>query len=238
MASVISNSHHFQFPCHSHVSISSKKFPCPCHRHPLLFHLSRSRCMINTVRNNNGAISSVDRISPITTKASSTNQISGEADSVSVSLPPNQYSATDVVRNFYEGINRHDLAAVEPFIADNCVYEDLIFPRPFVGRKAILEFFKKFTDSISTDLQFTIDDISGEDTMAVGVTWHLEWKGKPFPFSKGCSFYRMEVLNGKQQIVYGRDSVEPAIKPGESALAAIRGVTWLLQRFPQLVDRL
>ncbi|KAF8404286.1 hypothetical protein HHK36_009168 [Tetracentron sinense] len=82
-------------------------------------------------------------------------------------------SGTDVVRNFYGRINAHDLASVEDLIAENCVYEDLVFPQPFVGRKAILEFFKKFTDSISTDLQFVIDDISDEDSSAVGVTWHL-----------------------------------------------------------------
>ncbi|KAI3972842.1 hypothetical protein MKX01_019500 [Papaver californicum] len=146
--------------------------------------------------------------------------------------------ASDIVRKFYDGINRHDLASVEDLIAHNCVYEDLVFPRPFVGRKAILDFFKKFTDSISKDLQFVIDDISNEDSLAVGVTWHLAWQGKPFPFSKGCSFYRLEVVNGKKQIVYGRDSVEPFIKPGESALVAIKGVTWLFQRFPQLADKL
>lgn len=28
-----------------------------------------------------------------------------------------------------------------------------------------------------------------------------EWKGKPFPFSKGCSFYRCEIFDGKRQIV-------------------------------------
>ncbi|KAJ7949769.1 Nuclear transport factor 2 (NTF2) family protein [Quillaja saponaria] len=98
-------------------------------------------------------------------------------------------------------------------------------------------FFKKFNNSIITDLQFFIDDLSTEDSSTVGVIWHLEWKGKPFPFSKGCSLYWLEVVNGKRQIVYGRDSVEPAIKPGETALAAIRSVTWL-QQFPQLVDRL
>ncbi|KAF5741931.1 putative protein transporter [Tripterygium wilfordii] len=145
-------------------------------------------------------------------------------------------SASDVVRRFYGGINGHDLASVEDLIAEDCVYEDLIFPRPFVGRKAILEFFKKFIDSISMDLQFVIDDISVEDSIAVGVTWHLEWKGKPFPFSKGCSFYRLQVVNGRRQIIYGRDSVEPAIKPGETALVAIRGVAWLLKQFPQLAD--
>eukprot|EP00262_Sarcandra_glabra_P010547 TRINITY_DN25840_c0_g1_i1.p1 TRINITY_DN25840_c0_g1~~TRINITY_DN25840_c0_g1_i1.p1 ORF type:complete len:214 (+),score=27.77 TRINITY_DN25840_c0_g1_i1:133-774(+) len=155
-----------------------------------------------------------------------------------ISSSPPISSASDVVKDFYGGINVHDLASVDNLIADKCVYEDLVFSRPFVGRKAILEFFKKFTDSISTDLQFVIDDISSEDSIAVGVTWHLEWRGRPFPFSKGCSFYRLEVVDGKRQIVYGRDSVEPAIKPGEMALVAIRGVTWLLQRFPQLMDKL
>ncbi|XP_073147804.1 uncharacterized protein [Henckelia pumila] len=149
-------------------------------------------------------------------------------------------SASGVVSKFYEGINYRDLALVENLIAHNCVYEDLIFAKPFFGRKAILEFFDKFINSISSDLQFVIDDMSDEDALAsaVGVTWHLEWKGKSFPFSKGCSFYRLDVINGQRQIVYGRDCVEPAIKPGETALVAIRGVTWLLQKFPALADKL
>ncbi|CAL5191323.1 unnamed protein product [Lathyrus oleraceus] len=146
-------------------------------------------------------------------------------------------SASTVVRNFYEGINRHDVDSVQFLISENCVYEDLVFPRPFVGRKEIIEFFKKFTESTSLDLQFIIDDLSMEDSSSVGVIWHLEWKGKPFPFSKGCSFYRLEVINGKRQITYGRDSVEPAIKPGDATLTLIKSVTWLLQRFPQLADR-
>lgn len=37
----------------------------------------------------------------------------------------------------------------------------------------ILDFFKQFSDSISADLQFAIDDISEEDSSAVGVSWHL-----------------------------------------------------------------
>ncbi|KAI3758682.1 hypothetical protein L6452_06253 [Arctium lappa] len=146
-------------------------------------------------------------------------------------------SASDVVRRFYDGINYRNLSTVVDLIADDCVYEDLVFTQPFVGRKAILEFFEKFIYTINQDLQFAIDDISGEDTSAVGVTWHLEWKGKPFPFSKGCSFYRLEVVDGRRKIIYGRDIVEPAVKPGDLALVAIRGVTWLLQQFPQLADR-
>ncbi|AEE35206.1 unnamed protein product [Arabidopsis thaliana] len=146
-------------------------------------------------------------------------------------------SASEVVSSFYAAVNVHDLSSVTDLIAQDCVYEDLVFSSPFVGRKAILDFFGKFIESTSTDLQFVIDDISTEDSSAVGVSWHLEWKGKNFPFSKGCSFYRLEVIDGKRQIVYGRDCVEPAIKPGETVLAAIKGVTWLLQKFPQLADQ-
>ncbi|EXB86662.1 hypothetical protein L484_013192 [Morus notabilis] len=132
-------------------------------------------------------------------------------------------TAADVVRKFYAGINGRDLPSVENLISQNCVYEDLVFARPFVGRKEILEFFENFADVVSKDLQFVIDKISTEDSSAVGVTWHLEWKGKPFPFSKGCSFYQLEVVNGKRQIIYARDSVEPAIKPGKTALDETKG---------------
>jgi ketosteroid isomerase-like protein len=141
-------------------------------------------------------------------------------------------AAADVVRAFYDGVNRRDLAAVEPLIAEGCVYEDLVFPRPFVGRERIIGFFGEFMGTISADLQFVIDDISAEDSAAVGVTWHLgtraaptpppatgdpvvgvvayschlpcnaEWRGRPFPFSRGCSFYRLVESEDQQpQIV-------------------------------------
>ncbi|CAL5417222.1 unnamed protein product [Camellia sinensis] len=182
----------------------------------------------NTVKIISTTTTTTARRWAVSSSSSSGNQTLVIAPTTTLSSPP--ASASEIVKKFYEGINGHDLASVEDLIADNCVYEDLIFPQPFVGRKisrtstsyrgvwAILEFFQKFIDSISTDLQFVIDDISDEDTSVVGVTWHLEWKGKAFPFSKGCSFYRLDVLNGKKQIIYGRDSVEPAIKPGEMAL--------------------
>ncbi|XP_011036239.1 PREDICTED: uncharacterized protein LOC105133813 isoform X1 [Populus euphratica] len=201
--------------------------PLPLHRIPIL---SRPQ-LISTQHANIFTSSSKAWATKTTIKASS-------SENQTVTVAPSVESASDVVRSFYEGINGHDLDSVEELIAENCVYEDLIFPRPFVGRKAILEFFNKFIDTVSKDLQFVIDDISNEDSFAVGVTWHLEWKGKSFPFSKGCSFYRLDAVNGKRQIIYGRDSVEPAVKPGEAALVAIRGVTWLLQRFPQLADQL
>ncbi|CAA7052342.1 unnamed protein product [Microthlaspi erraticum] len=180
-----------------------------------------------------------NKVVKLTTVARSRRQLSvactPAANDVVLETAPT--SASEVVSSFYAAINSHDLSSVTDLIAQDCVYEDLVFSSPFVGRTAILDFFGKFIGSTSTDLQFVIDDISKEDSSAVGVSWHLEWKGKNFPFSKGCSFYRLEVIDGKRQIVYGRDCVEPAIKPGETVLAAIKGVTWLLQKFPQLADQ-
>ncbi|KAJ4809986.1 Nuclear transport factor 2 (NTF2) family protein [Rhynchospora pubera] len=225
----------------------SRPFPIP-------IPTARTCSLTNTSTCTSFSSSSLVTGSSVRIKATSSEAVSGADQRIA--------SSSNVVRDFYEGINRRDLDFVEGLIAENCVYEDLVFSSPFVGRKvlslshthikfvaltdvtlglysyAIIDFFKKFTQSISSDLQFVIDDISTEDTAAIGVTWHLDWKGKPFPFSKGCSFYRLEVLDGKKQIVYGRDCVEPAAKPGEFALIIIRGVTSLLQQFPWLADRL
>lgn len=49
----------------------------------------------------------------------------------------------------------------------------VVFQLMNIGEAFILSFFKEFMDSISKDLQFAIDEISEEDTKAVGVTWHL-----------------------------------------------------------------
>lgn len=46
-------------------------------------------------------------------------------------------SAADVVRRFYGGVNCRDLSSVVDLIAVDCVYEDLVFAKPFVGRKVV-----------------------------------------------------------------------------------------------------
>ncbi|XBI51536.1 hypothetical protein VPH35_034027 [Triticum aestivum] len=97
-------------------------------------------------------------------------------------------AAAEVVREFYEGVNRRDLAAVAPLIAEGCVYEDLVFPRPMVGRDRVVGFFGEFMGSVSPDLRFVIDDISGEDPSAVGVTWHLGTQRISKPF---CSSFML-----------------------------------------------
>ncbi|KAJ7196002.1 hypothetical protein O6H91_Y509600 [Diphasiastrum complanatum] len=41
----------------------------------------------------------------------------------------------DVVREFYARVNGRKLEDVRKLIAENCVYEDFVYPKPFVGRQ-------------------------------------------------------------------------------------------------------
>ncbi|KAG0569810.1 hypothetical protein KC19_6G117900 [Ceratodon purpureus] len=146
-----------------------------------------------------------------------------------------QKEAAELVQEFYAAINRREIVQIGDLFAEDCVYEDLVFPKPFVGRKAIIEFFQKFMNSVGSELEFKVDDITTGDPNAAGVIWHLEWKGKPFPFSKGCSFYRCDVFDGKRQIVYGRDAVEPATKPGDFTLVSSLETLFVVPRDSRLV---
>ncbi|KAL2630281.1 hypothetical protein R1flu_014967 [Riccia fluitans] len=146
--------------------------------------------------------------------------------------------AADIALEFYELVNQRDYLKVSDLFAENCVYEDFTFPEPVKGRKEIVKFFEKVMTSMGPELKFVIDDITRDDPNAAGVIWHLEWRGKTFPYSRGCSFYRCEVNNGRRQIKFARDIVEPAAKPGDVAMVAIKLVTGLFERFPNLIDRI
>lgn len=39
-----------------------------------------------------------------------------------------------MVQEFYSAINRREIAAIGDLFADDCIYEDLVFPKPFAGR--------------------------------------------------------------------------------------------------------
>eukprot|EP00897_Mesotaenium_endlicherianum_P004093 jgi/Mesen1/3711/ME000202S02799 len=80
--------------------------------------------------------------------------------------------AADVVTAFYDAINRRDIEGALMYIAEDCIYEDMIYSKPFTGREAIKSFFTKVLNLVPEDFVFVIDDISPGDTVAVGMVWH------------------------------------------------------------------
>lgn len=62
----------------------------------------------------------------------------------------------------------------------------------------------------------------------------MEINGAPFPFSRGSSLYRLGKTGG---IVYARDAIEPASKPGDASLFLLFLVNSLFKAFPALLPK-
>ena len=137
-------------------------------------------------------------------------------------------SAHNLIQSIYEAVNRRDINSAMELIDDNCIYEDLNFPQPFKGKEAVRQLLEESCQGIPDELQFVIDDITTGDPLAVGVLWHVELDGIPFPNGRGVSFYRCSEVTGK--LVFARDLVEPPIKPGKASFFIIRLVSPLVRR--------
>lgn len=135
--------------------------------------------------------------------------------------------ASQTITDLYAAINRRDLETAIAYIDEDCIYQDLNFPKPFVGKAAVKDLFRESMNSVPDDFQFIIDDIAGDDH-AVGLTWHVELGQVTFPNTRGVSFYKISPRTGL--INYGRDIVESPLKPGKLAFAIIRAVTPLARR--------
>ena len=143
--------------------------------------------------------------------------------------PSSQPLAHTVVQAMYDAINRRDVAGAIAYVDDDCVYEDLNFPTPFTGKAAVERLFTESCKNIPDDLLFIIDDITTGDPTSVGILWHVELGGIPFPNGRGASFYKISTSTGK--LIFARDVVEPPFKPGHISFAIIRFVTPLVRRF-------
>lgn len=139
--------------------------------------------------------------------------------------------ARDTVREYYGACGRGDLEGSLNCFADDVLIEDMIYQRPFRGKREFGPYLEKVIDALPRDMEFVIDDMTGGQDGAVGLVWHVEIQGKPFPFSRGCSFYR---CNQEGKIVYGRDIPEPSSKPGGIALFIIKLVAPIIRRLPPL----
>eukprot|EP00667_Euglena_gracilis_P011131 EG_transcript_11361 len=158
-----------------------------------------------------------------------------EIDDERVLLAPK--AADQVIRRMYECINARDVEGALQYIDEKCVYEDLNFPTPFVGRDGVRRLFEECAESLPPDLLFCIDEITAGDGLAVGVVWHVELGGIPFPNGRGTSYYRIDPHS--RLLVFARDCVEPALKPGQASFAIIRLVSPLLRRLlqpPRIAD--
>ena len=178
----------------------------------------------------------------------------------------NPIEARKVVEAYYDSYNRRDIPALLELFDRDVQYHDLaVYDQPFVGIDELKAYFRKIENLVPADIRFVVDDITSNDTDAVGVMWcvlsrcyspppphalahsrvvfdrslsrHVELLSDvegfvTLPFSRGASFYKLK--DGK--IVYARDLVEPANKPGPAALGAISAIAPVIRKLGSKAD--
>ena len=99
------------------------------------------------------------------------------------------------IRALYDAFNARDGRAVADLLADDVVYEDLLLGESTICRgkaafSGALEWHPAFVSkklNLPFDLQLIVDKVACDGEKSVGVEWHVEVDGKPFPLSRGLS---------------------------------------------------
>jgi hypothetical protein len=124
------------------------------------------------------------------TQLNAFNFLNNKKASVSTKATGSNNRAT-VVRKYFEYWNERDMVSATDLFADDCIYEDTLYPGQFTGKVAIQKHLVKVALSLPGSFEFVIDDVSedaGRGT--VGVKWHVESEGEQLPFTRGCSLYK------------------------------------------------
>ena len=109
---------------------------------------------------------------------------------------------------YFAAWNQRDMDAAVQVFADDCQYEDTVFPEPFDGKQALKKHLLLCEESLPSTFSFVIDDIADAGDK-LGVKWHVENNGEQMPFTRGLSFYTVDVATGL--VKTGIDEVEPAV---------------------------
>ncbi|XP_059286124.1 uncharacterized protein LOC132039641 isoform X1 [Lycium ferocissimum] len=137
---------------------------------------------------------------------------------VSPEIGKRSLSPSNTIETFYASINNKDLNQLSLLISEDCFFDDFSFPQSFQGRKEALKFLEQLTTSMGQNTELSIDNIyEGVDLTAI-VNWHLEWKRKEVPFTRGCSYYELS-RDGEQILIKNAQVItESSMKPKILAL--------------------
>ena len=134
---------------------------------------------------------------------------------------------TTAVNSYFESWNKRDMISAVSVFADDCEYEDTLYPDVFKSKVALEKHLINVANALPSSFLFIIDNLSvDEDKRTVGVQWHLESEGKVLPFTRGASMY---VFNSEGYIIKGFDVPEPVIKSGSISLQVLKSAKTIIQ---------
>ncbi|XP_059286125.1 uncharacterized protein LOC132039641 isoform X2 [Lycium ferocissimum] len=154
---------------------------------------------------------------------------------VSPEIGKRSLSPSNTIETFYASINNKDLNQLSLLISEDCFFDDFSFPQSFQGRKEALKFLEQLTTSMGQNTELSIDNIyEGVDLTAI-VNWHLEWKRKEVPFTRGCSYYELS-RDGEQILIKNAQVItESSMKP--KILALFNMVASIYDNLPETAAR-
>ncbi|KAJ8539370.1 hypothetical protein K7X08_013622 [Anisodus acutangulus] len=145
------------------------------------------------------------------------------------------FSPSNTTKKFYSSINNKDLNQLASLISEDCFFNDFFFPQSSQGRKEALKSLEQLIASMGQDTELSIDNIYEGVDLTTIVNWHLEWKKKEVPFTRGCSYYELS-RDGEQLLIKNAQVItESSMNPKISAL--LNMVTSVYNDFPETVSR-
>ncbi|XP_010545499.1 PREDICTED: uncharacterized protein LOC104817848 [Tarenaya hassleriana] len=145
-------------------------------------------------------------------------------------------SGYDVVMKFYSSINNKNQDLLRNCFAHDCYIDDFSFPKPFRGKRETMKFYEQLVTSMGQNVKFCVENVCEGDGYTAAVNWHLEWKGRNIPFTRGCSFYEFAEEGGEMVIRNARILIESPIKPGGIVLTLLKNITFLFDEFPKAAE--
>ncbi|XP_023773207.1 uncharacterized protein LOC111921865 isoform X1 [Lactuca sativa] len=144
---------------------------------------------------------------------------------------------SDTITQFYKCINEKNIKQLENYISNDCFFEDYSFSNPFKGKQEVLRFLEQLITGMGQNVEFHVAHIyEDDDDLTAGVDWHLEWKNRQVPFTRGCSLYRLTREGERLMIRKAQVFVESPIKPGDLFLILLKIVTSLFDAFPEATE--
>ncbi|KAK7406116.1 hypothetical protein VNO78_07733 [Psophocarpus tetragonolobus] len=148
----------------------------------------------------------------------------------------NSLSPADTVSHYYACINNKQLQQLDEYISQDACFDDYAFTKPFQGKKEVMRFLQQLTACMGLNVQFRVKHIYKGDDLTAAASWHLEWKDKQIPFTRGCTLFKLSEL-GKKLIIWNAEVlIESPIKPGSIALSLLKNVSSIFDNFPNLTE--
>eukprot|EP00470_Lotharella_oceanica_P012544 CAMPEP_0170198810 /NCGR_PEP_ID=MMETSP0040_2-20121228/68991_1 /TAXON_ID=641309 /ORGANISM="Lotharella oceanica, Strain CCMP622" /LENGTH=233 /DNA_ID=CAMNT_0010448861 /DNA_START=307 /DNA_END=1008 /DNA_ORIENTATION=- len=137
-----------------------------------------------------------------------------------------EMGAGEVVRKYFEYWNKRQMDDAISLFADDCIYEDTLYPGFFEGKDELKKHLYAIGEALPADFRFNIDELAVssfdevEGLSRIGVQWHVGLAdGRKLPFTRGSSMYK---VNGEGKITSGFDVPEPVLKTGDANLAILK----------------